>query len=186
MGNPMSDTQKEAILQLVALGHTKTEIAKTIGVDLTTVYRFLKKQKPEELKESRREALERIASKISKHVEDSIEKLEVPEEASYVQRMTGIGIGTDKVIAIDKQIMAQEAAESAPQVSMLPTNIEALVGAIRNDLKSLDVSILRVHLDKGDAAMVEGLSLETPMPRLVVDAEVTSLDDLDVGGTGGA
>lgn len=182
----MTPTQKEAILQLEAIGHTKKEIAKTIGVDITTVYRYLKKARPEQLKESRREALERIASRMTEHVEKQIDRLDPDEKMTYLQRMTGIGIGTDKVIAVDKQIMAQEAQEAAPQqTALLPSSIEALVGAIRNDIKSLDVSILRVHLDKDDAALVQDLSLETPLPR-VIDAEVTHIEDLDVGGPGGA
>ena len=183
----MTDTQKEAILQLVALGRTKKDIAETIGVDQSTVYRFLRKQQPDELKEARREAMERVAQKVTKHVEESLDKLDVPEEATYLQRMTGIGIGVDKIAVLDKRLQEHDDRDKTPAAgALLPTSIEALVGAIRNDIKSFDFSILRVHLDKEDAALVEGLSLDTPFPR-AVEAEVMRLEDFDdVGGSGGA
>jgi len=179
-GKHMTATQQEAILQLNALGHSKKEIAKTIGVELSTVYRFLKKQQPEELREIRREAMERVAGKIARHVEQSIDKLEVPEEATYLQRMTGIGIGVDKIAVIDKRLQEHDDREAAPSaIGAIPATIEALVGAIRNDLKSLDFSILRVHLDRDDNALIEGM-LETPAPKMI-EADVVTLGDLDVG-----
>jgi transposase len=182
----LNDTQKEAIYQLVAAGHTKRQVAKTLGVDEKTVYRVLKKKSPEELLEERKEAMARIASKITRHVEESIEKLEIPENASYVQRMTGIGISVDKMAVLDRRLQEHEDREagSGPGIQV-PNSIEALVGAIRNDLRGGGLlTLLQVRLDKdGDTLQESVTKMEEHLGMKLIEAEeVKRIEDLDVGG----
>jgi predicted transcriptional regulator len=183
----LNDTQKETIYQMVAMGHTKRSIAKMLGIDESTVYRTLKRRSPQELLEERKEAMARIASKMTAHVEASIDQLEIPENASYVQRMTGIGIGTDKIAVLDRRLQEHEDREATggPGVQV-PNSIEALVGAIRNDLRGGGLlTLLQVRLDKDGDTLGESVrKLEEELSVKLIEAEVTKLEDLDVGGTG--
>lgn len=180
----MTPAQQETILQLLSLGHTKASIARAVGVNKSTVYRFLKKQSPDELRESRREAMERIAGRITQHVEAQIDRLDPDEKMSYLQRMTGIGIGVDKMAVIDRRIQEHDDRDTGSGPGQLiPNSIEALVGAIRNDLRGGLLTLLQVRLDKdGDTLESSVRELETKMGVNLIEAEVTKLSDLDVGG----
>jgi predicted transcriptional regulator len=184
-GKQLNDIQKETIHQMVAMGCSKKEVAKTLGIDLSTVYRTMKMRSPQELVESRKEAMERIASKIAGHVETIIDKMEVPENASYVQRMTGMGISVDKLAVLDRRLQEHEDRETASGPgNLLPNSIEALVGAIRNDLRGGGLlTLLQVRLDKDGETLGESVNkLEDQLGMKLIEAEVTKLEDLDVGG----
>ena len=180
----MTPAQQETILQLLSIGHTKSSIARAVGVDRATVYRFLKKQSPDQLRESRREAMEKIASRITQHVESQIDRLDPDEKMTYLQRMTGIGIGVDKMAVIDRRIQEHDDRDTgAGPGALIPNSIEALVGAIRNDLRGGLLTLLQVRLDKdGDTLEDSVRQLETQMGVKLIEAEVTKIEDLDVGG----
>jgi len=181
----LTDIQKETIYQMVAMGYTKKDVAKTLGIDQSTVYRILKLRSPQELVEERKEAMARIAGKIAGHVESIIDKLEIPENASYVQRMTGMGISVDKFAVLDRRLQEHEDRETASGPgNLLPNSIEALVGAIRNDLRGGGLlTLLQVRLDKDGDTLGESVSkLEDQLGMKLIEAEVTKLEDLDVGG----
>ena len=180
----MTPVQQEAIAQMVAVGMTKMDIAKQMGIDVSTVYRIMKRRDPKQMKEERREAMERIASKLSGLVERTLETLEPPDDASYMQRQTGMGIMTDKLAVVDRRLQEHEDREVGAGAFgvAIPGSIEALVGAIRNDLRGCGLlTLLQVRLDKDGDTLGESVQkLEEQMGLKLVEAEVTKIGDLDV------
>lgn len=170
----------EGIKQMYAVERNKSLIARTFGVNLSTVYRVLGKEDPEVVREARQEALARLASKAAKHAEAIIDNLEVPADASYLQKMTGFGIATDKATNLDKRLdeKQKDAKVESGEILELPDSLESLTGLIRNDLRGLSV-LLGIQL-------TDKLNLGP-----IVDAEVVEEDDpelqladLDVGADG--
>jgi transposase-like protein len=168
---------REAVRQLYAIDQNKSHIARTLGINLSTVYRILKQEDPEVAREKRREALGRLASKAAGKAEDLIDNLEPPEEATYMQRATGFGILTDKVVALDKRLDDQHKDDKIEAGEMLqpPEDVEALAGLIRNDLREIGSMI--------GGAFTQALEKKVdPVAAAVeVEAVVTNLSDLDPG-----
>jgi hypothetical protein len=188
-GAALPDTVREGILQSVAMGNTKKMTAEMFGVDITTVYRVLKKVDPEIQKERRREALAKIAGDVSVKVQQHLETLEPDGDATYMQRATVTGILTDKLVALDKRISDNEKDEMISEGTMVPESIEALVGVIKNDLREVStiVGIKFGNAGSGEEAQLKKLEEELAARMVEIDQdEVRKMDDMyDVGGSDG-
>ncbi len=183
-GVPIADATKKAILQMDANLVPKKDIAKGLGISIATVYRVLKANDTAEQQAHRVEAMERIAGKMATRVEALVDGLD-PGDASYMQRATVAGILTDKIAVLDRRMEEKEKAarETKTESLTIPATIEAMIGAIRNDFKTIDVKILR--LVAGDRSVeslqVEAEKLENQIGAKLIEAEVTKVEDLDVG-----
>jgi len=167
----------EGIKQMYLVEPNKSLIARTFGVNLSTVYRALSKEDPEIVREQRAEAMSRLASKAAAHAEAIIDNLEVPENASYLQKMTGFGIAVDKVKGLDQRLDEKQRLDKmdAGELVSLPEDLDSINSFIRNDLKSL-CQIIGITIDvprTGKAALVKQLE--------AVEAEIVTLSDLDPG-----
>jgi len=185
-GKPLSDEKRHAIVELSESGMSRRAVAKAVGVDLTTVYRTLKNFDPDYLEESRRDKMASIIKKMTGIIDRTVDTLEPPEDASYMQRATVTGILSDKVAVLDRRLQEHKDREQQvdPSGLALPSSIEALVGAIRNDLRGGGLlTLLQVRLDKdGDTLQESVQKLEDQMGVKLIEAEVTKIEDLDVGG----
>jgi hypothetical protein len=176
-GQKLPSHVREGIKQMYLVEPNKSLIARTFGVNLSTVYRILGKEDPEVVREARQEAMARLASKASKHAEAIIDNLEVPEDASYLQKMTGFGIAVDKVEKLDKRLdeKQKDARVESGEIMALPDDIESITGLIRNDLRGLSVLL---------GIQFAGLPQSRAVDAEVVEEqaeEVLKLSDLDVG-----
>jgi Homeodomain-like domain-containing protein len=185
-GKPLTDEKRHAIVELSESGMSRRAVAKAVGVDLTTVYRTLKNFDPDYLEESRRDKMATIIKKMTGIIDRTVDTLEPPEDASYMQRATVTGILSDKVAVLDRRLQEHKDREQQadPNGLALPSSIEALVGAIRNDLRGGGLlTLLQVRLDKDGDTLGESVQkLEDQMGVKLIEAEVTKIEDLDVGG----
>lgn len=175
-GQKLPSHVKEGIKQMFLVEPNKSLIARTFGVNLSTVYRTLGKEDPEVVREKRREAMARVAGKISEHVEQMVDNITPPDDASYMQKMTGFGIAVDKLVNLDKRLDEQQkdAKVESGEMLALPEDVESIMGLIRNDMRGLSV-LLGVQFASPQARDVEAE---------IVDAqaeEILQLADLDVG-----
>jgi len=171
---------REGIKQMFMVEPNKSLIARTFGVNLSTVYRVLGKQDPEVVREQRQEAMARLASKAAVHAEKIIDNLEIPEDASYLQKMTGFGIAVDKVKGLDQRLDEKQRLDRADagEIIALPEDLDSINSFIRNDLSQL-CKIIGITIDvprPGNKAVVIS-QLEA------VEAEITKLSDLDPGAS---
>lgn len=149
----------------------KSKIARMFNVSKSTVYKALGKTDPEEQRERRREAMGRIAGKMTAKIETLMDGLDVPENATPMQKATIVGILTDKVEKLDKRLEDAE-REDEIQANPLPETVEALAGVLRNEIRAMGF-ILKLDEAKPIVAEVEKI-----VSTKIVDAEVLSLDDL--------
>jgi len=165
----------EGIRQMYETEPNKSKIARMFGVSLSTVYKALGKVDPEEQRERRRASMGRIAEKMVSRVETLVDGLEIPEEATYMQRATVIGILTDKVEKLDKRLEESQ-KEDDQQAAPLPETVEALAGILRNEIRALGHIL---HLDEAKPIVQE---VKKFVEAKVVEAEVLSIEDLYGGG----
>jgi len=186
-GKPLSEEKRNAIVELSESGMSRRAVAKAVGVDLTTVYRTLKNFDPDYLEESRRDKMATIIKKMTGIIDRTVDTLEPPEDASYMQRATVTGILSDKVAVLDRRLQEHKDREqqSDPTGLALPNSIEALVGAIRNDLRGGGLlTLLQVRLDKDGDTLGDNIQkMEEHLGMKLIEAEeVKRIEDLDVGG----
>lgn len=178
-GQKLPKHVEEAVRQMYAVEPNKSLIARTLHLNLSTVYRILKKEDPEIQRERRREAMGKLASKLTDNaltLADEVAK--IPEDATYMQKATSLGIQVDKIEKLDKRLDEQHKDDKLESGEMfqLPTDVESLAGLIRNDLREIG-SMLGYALIRG----TEGLLKDTSKAPVFVDAEITSINDLDPG-----
>jgi hypothetical protein len=181
-GQKLPDHVAEGIRQMYSMEPNKALVARTFGVNLSTVYKVLGKEDPEVLREKRREAMSKIASKMTDRVVELVDDLAPPPDASYMQKATATGILTDKVAVLDKRLMEHEQNDKVEsgEINALPENIEALVGIVRNDLKSLTM-VLGVKF--GSELLEKVKEVEDSLgTKLVESPEITKLSDFDNPG----
>jgi hypothetical protein len=180
-GQPLPAHVVEGIKQMYAAEGNKSLVARAFNVNLSTVYRVLGREDPEIARERRREALGQLASKLSDNALRLADDLStVPEDASYMQKATVMGITVDKVEKLDKRLDDQhkdDRAEAGELVAM-PNSIDEIHGLLRNDLRFL-VGVL-------GASVLQGLVPKEHQDNLTdelqaVEAEVEKLSDLDIG-----
>jgi len=168
---------------MYAMEPNKALVARTFGVNMSTVYKVLGKEDPEVIREKRREAMSKIASKMTDRVLELVDDLAPPEDASYMQKATATGIITDKIAVLDKRLMEHEQNDKieAGDINALPENLEALVGLVKNDLKSLTM-VLGVRF--GDSGLMEKVREveDTLGAKLVESPEIRNISDLDNPG----
>ena len=154
----------------------KSKLARMFGVSLTTVYKAIGKEDPTEQNERRREGMAKAADHMQVTIEQLARDLQtVPPNASYQQKAVVLGILSDKVERIDKRL--EEAKHEDDVAAMpMPETIEALAGALRNDLRSISFVF---NLGVGEDLEKEVRSVEKVTGQKIIDAEVLSLDDLD-------
>jgi hypothetical protein len=180
-GQKLPEHVKEAIKQMYAVEPNKSLVARTLNVNLSTVYRVLKQEDPEIQREKRREAMGKAAQKLAKNAEVLIDDISTPpEDATYMQKATVMGITVDKWEKLDKRLDDQQKDDKVESGDMfqLPTDVEALAGLIRNDLREIG-GMLGYALIKG----TENLVKEKPEEPVLVEAEIITIDDLDPGAT---
>ena len=166
----------EGIKQMYALEGNKSLVARRFNVNLSTVYRVLGKEDPEVARENRREALGKLASKLSENALNLVEDVaDIPEDATWYQKQIAMGITVDKVEKVDKRLDEKYRTDQidAGEVMAIPEDVEVIKGMIRNDIKELAVFI-GMKLGETDNVPTEDLGR-------IVEAEVTKLSDLDAG-----
>lgn len=213
-GSKIPDETKEGVLQMLAIDGNKRRVARAFGISEASVYRISGKESPGELRAARREGLQRVASKVHRIVNMGLDNMteddflgrpkkdektgeiqtydngEVKREAipSGPQKAIMAGIFTDKLVVLDKRISEHESEDTnAEVIEMMPDTISALIGAIRNDMKEIDLSILKVRFidDEVVADVIEEAEiLEAELGESFVevvneDGEVLGIDGLD-------
>lgn len=177
-GQKLPSDVQEGIRQMFALEGNKSLVARRFNVNLSTVYRVLGKEDPEIARENRREALGKLASKLSENALNLVDDVSaIPEDATWYQKNIAMGITVDKVEKIDKRLDEKYRLDQidSGEVMAIPEDVEVIKGMIRNDIKELAVFIgMKLGVDTGNLGDDDLIKF--------VEAEVTTLSDLD-GGT---
>lgn len=175
----------EGIKKMYLEEPNKAKLARMFGVSLSTIYRALGKVDPETQREVRNEAMARILGKMSTAVEALVDDLQVaPEDASYMQKATVAGILTDKIEKLDKRL-AESKHEDILASIPLPETVEAMAGALRNELRSVETILQLNSAAAGIVAEVRRMERNIGQRLVAVDVtDVTTIDDLDNAGGG--
>lgn len=180
-GQKLPEHIVQGIRQMYAVEQNKSLVARAFNVNLSTVYRVLGREDPEIARERRREALGRLAAKLSDNAEKLVDDLSTtPEDASYMQKATVMGITVDKLEKLDKRLDDQHKDDKLEVAGLtaVPNSVEEIQGMLRNDLRFLvgvlGASVLQGLLPKEQRDVVED-------DLRVVEAEVKKLGDLDIG-----
>ena len=169
---------KKSVIDLVAAGQAKTDVARSLNISLRSVYSILGTKSPDKLREQRREKMVELqdkAANIARVAMDMItpDKL---QESSPSQLAVIAGINMDKVEKFDRRITENEQEEKSQDLDMVPDKLEPLLGAIRNMLREFDPSLLGVKF-AGERTIKEEVSdLEQKLGSKIVEAEVETLE----------
>jgi len=157
--------------------HNKAKLQRMFGVSRMTVYRALGKTDPDEAREGRQDKMAKLADSLADqalHIADSIK--DIPDNASWSQKAVVLGIITDKIEKIDKRL-SESRIEEAMEASPIPETIEALAGALRNELRAIGpmIQLLPVAVEIKQAEQATGHRL------IEVSHTIEHIDDLDGG-----
>lgn len=170
---------EEGIKQMYAVENNKAAVARAFNVNISTVYRVLKKEDPEVAREKRTEALGKLATKLSENALKLADDVaEIPENAAWGQKGIMLGIQVDKIEKLDKRLDEKRRLDQvdAGEVLALPEDVESIRGMLRNDLKEIAVFL-------GLKITTTGEEIEEEQLAQIVEAEVTKIADLDEWAT---
>lgn len=155
----------------------KAKLQRMFGVSRMSVYRALGKTDPDDAREARQDKMAKLADNLADQAMALAEGLkDVPENVAWSQRVIALGIMTDKVEKLDKRLgesRIEEAMEAAP----IPETIEALAGALRNELRAIGpmIQLLPVAVEIKQTEQATGHRL------IEVPRSIAHIDDLDGG-----
>lgn len=156
-GAKLSDMKRESILQTYALCGMKTDTARREGVSLRTVYNVLRETAPEELEEKRRDTMGRIVERIHKSANDALDALDKDTaglaNASYMQKVTGFAILTDKAISADKHLAERNIAlahDSKSETNFLPKDVQGMADLLTSKITGVDIIMARIRMHTPD------------------------------------
>lgn len=177
---PIPEETLQAIRTMYETEKNKAKLARVFSVSISTVYKALGKQDPETQREERSERMGRIAGSMAQRIEELVNGLETPENATYMQKATVVGILTDKLEKLDKRLAESKQEEVLASLPM-PETVEALAGALRNDIRSI-AFVLQLN-PAADKLVREVRQIEAELDRKLVpvEAEIESIDDIDAG-----
>ena len=186
-GVPLTPLEREAVRQTYVLTSNYRETARIHHLGERTVHKIIKDQSdPDEIKELRMQALQRMSKKTHDQALIVLENIKPKDmdKASLPQKAIAFGILTDKTIALDKHVMERQRQlqESKGDKQMLPASLDGLVAGIMREVNS--VHVFAAHLQKApeiDTLAQEARALQDMAiaQELVEPTGVTQIDDLD-------
>lgn len=162
-GRPLTDMQKEMILQAFALTGSKRETARQIGVSEATVYNVLKAadNSPAELRAARAAATEQLAGKVHAKTAEILESI-TPEDMesgripmydengaltgmkswgpTLLQKVTAVAVLSDKTRVLSELREGLRNATDAQKVGMpAPQDLDAALQQIATKVQRLRI-----------------------------------------------
>jgi hypothetical protein len=180
-GKTLTKDQTDAIRLMAVDEPNREKLARMFGVSRATIYKTLGKVDPEIQREQRHEAMGAIAGRMTGQIRALLDSIEnIPANASFQQKAVVLGILSDKLEKIDKRL-AESKIEDKFDAIPLPETVEAMLGAIRNEIRVL-APMLQLGLD--DKVLAEAKAIEEKTGAKIIDVEYTeirSIDDIDGG-----
>lgn len=201
-GRPLTEIQRESILQVYALTGNKSETARQLGVSESTVYNVLRaaQSAPAELRQARADVVTELAGRVhatANRVLDSISdadlesgRIEDYDDAgkltrvqlwgpSLLQKVTSVAILADKTRVLNDMREGLLAATDASPLAMpLPQDVDAALRSIAQKVRRL--RIMDVQFDQTPVAQELSQKIQDALcTEEIVDAEYAVIDEFD-------
>ncbi len=161
-GQPLTDVQREGVLQIYAITGNKRETARQLGVSESTVYNVLRdaRKSPSQLRVARSQATQELAGRAHRAAEEILDSIGpadfesgriVQKDAdgnvtnvklwgpSLLQKVTSVGILADKTKSLhelqEQLINTQGTVDSMP----LPADVDSAIKQIASKVKRLRI-----------------------------------------------
>jgi len=208
-GKPLTDSQREGIIQVYAITGNKRETARQLGVAESTVYKVLAElqKQPSALRKARAQATQELAGRAHRAAEEILDSIgpadyesgrivQKDEDGnvtnvklwgpSLLQKVTAVGILADKTQTLHNlQEQLQNSTGSVDSMP-LPADLDAAVRQIASKVKRLRIMDVQFE-DKQPETLTQVLQdeaireavKEAPEPEPEIPAEYTVIDDFD-------
>lgn len=202
-GRPVTQLQKEMLIQAYALCGNKSQVAREVGCSVGTVQNVVKEAETDKsLQKARVTALESVAGQLHGKTVDIIQSIgeqdlesgliktytdkDDPKKLtgvraygpSLLQKVTSAAILTDKLKVVEetKQCIMQDQAEGSNEL-LLPSDVQGalrMLGKKVKRLKFIDVQFADKHEDT--VSKVQEVAQKAELHRDIEDADFEDLD----------
>ncbi len=208
-GKPLTDSQREGIIQVYAITGNKREVARQLGIAESTVYKVLGEvaKQPSTLRNARAQATHDLAGRAHRAAEEILDSIgpadfesgRIVEKdkdgnvknvrlwgPSLLQKVTSVGILTDKTRTLhDLQEQLQLAGGNIDTMP-LPADLDSAIRQVAVKIKRLRIMDVQFEEKQPDTltGMLQDEAIkqavhETPEPEAEVPEDYTVIDEFD-------